>query len=549
VADKDLTVRMRLDKGQADASAQQFHSAELARINRLRDAQTRNSKAGVEGIQAQQREVARLGAGFDKAGASLAEFRTMMAGAAAAAGGMRVISEAMAASSAAVTSSGQAATQFERKSRQLGALTGRPGDAARDVIGFAMKTGMSLEQSDAYQQAYLGSAPSGIQKGFITEDLSKEVMEKSGVMAARQGASPKVRGELAGLMAQFKKYTSATDVLGDLEKVRMGLTEGRGEDAPLTESLIHVAGSFVDQGAGGMIADLPELAAQIGTASIGAGALGADVRTKQLGALVRGGSREQQKFVKDFTGIDYDKDNMETRLAKLMGALQGVKEKGRDPQAYLAEQGIDPEKAQAAAEMLGVYDVYKTRLAKSREAGKGEEVEAANAAFLRSKEARAQQGETSVKAAEILTGQKNMDWVGVVEKARGEWVATGEDESTISNLMSGVMGRLGGGLIGGGIKEGREHRIRNLAIQKLRSQAGAAGIDTGPMAFSASQDEEGRMLIEALMAKKIEPGANMKAVENLLNKQTGMMEEEYREKKNAPGPAMNARPVNAAMAR
>lgn len=555
MADKDLTLRLRMDKTGAEASAQQFHAAEMARIGRLRDAHGRFLKQGTEGVEAQQRAVGGLGASVEKVGFSMGSLQAAWGTALAAVGGIKAIADAWNVVADNAVRSGQAALEYEGRVRSLAAVQNidKPAAAVAGALKFASQTGFSLEKAQAFQEAFLGSSPAGVEKGNITQDVLEKVMVEAGIMARRQGADVKTRGDLAGIMAQFKKYTDPAEVLGDIEKVRYALTAGRGEDKPLTDSLLHVAGSLVKEH-GGMVADLPQLAAQIGTHSLTAGAMQSDVRTEQLARGLRGTTSKQMKFLQEWAGID-EHDDMEQRVDKGVAALRKTMASGRDPTTFLVESGMNAEQTRALVEMEGVYEVYKQRLAKAREQGTGEAVRKANKEFQESPLGRFEEGKMEKEAAGVVVGQKNKSWSAVLEKAEAQWIIEHRDESE-GEAFANILGGIGTGTFSA--EAGRKSRIRGFAVEKLREQAAGMGIlgDVEKRRYPLGgfvrpeTAEEGRILSEEIGNAGGVPGSNMTGVSEGIDELVAIEKEKARERTNAAPPPLPAgRPTTAAMAR
>lgn len=562
MADKDLTLRLRLNWSEASRESRRFHAEEQARLNQYQDAFDRHFKKGTAGADQQTSAMGRLGSAAERAGEAVKGMALGYAGIGAAVGSIRMISDVIAQVSANALKSGEASFELENRLRALATLTGKtaPGETARDVIGYSMKTGMSIGAADAFQQAFFGSSPAGVEKGNITQATLDRLVVEAGTMSARQGADPKTRGDLAGIMAQFKKYgegeAGVKEALGDIEKVRYALTAGRGEDKPLTDSLLHVAGSLVKE-QDGLVKDLPQLAAMIGTASLSAGAMQSDVRTEQLARGLRGTTPKQMKFLQEWAGIG-EHDDLETRVDKGVAALRKTMKEGRDPTTFLVESGMNAEQTRALVETEGVYEVYKSRLADARKAGSGEDVLAANREFVAGPGGRMAAGKAASEGAEAISGEKFQDWTQTLEwakaayKARGAHLSIGEG---FKGIAAGLMTRLNP-------FAGTEARQEEIALEALQQQVEEMGLTDvvarrtgGTLAnwaeggaekgfFGAEPHERGRIMAEEIRKAGGVPGKPLEGeITALLGKQTTIMEEEHRERTNAPGPVLNGRPT------
>jgi hypothetical protein len=154
--------------------------------------------------------------------------------------------------------------------------------------------------------------------------------------------------------------------MGEMEAVRVGLTEGRGEDAALTKSLLHVLGSL--SGPGKAMPRAGMAASVLGVSSLSVGAQMADTRTEQLMRALRGDTPQQVKFLKEFAGITEGQE-FEERFDRMVMALRQKKAEGRDIATFLTESGMGYELSRATVEHEPLYEVIKQRIAKSKKAG------------------------------------------------------------------------------------------------------------------------------------------------------------------------------------
>lgn len=577
MADKDLTLRLRLNWSDASRESRRFHAEEQARIDQFQAAYDRHFKKGTEGANQQASAMARMGGAAERAGQAVQGMALGYAGLGAAMGGIRLIGDVIANVSANAVKSGEASFDLENKLRALAALTGKtaPGQTVRDVIGYSMKTGMSIDEAERFQQAFFGSSPAGLQKGNVTQEILDEAVVQAGIMSKRQGGEAKPRGDLAGVLGQLAKYspdkrTAVVQMMSDLERTRVALGEGRGEDPELTKSLLNLAGSNV--GPGKMFATVPELASHLGTQSLSAAGLMSDVRTEQLIRAFSGTTPEVTKFLHDWAGVE-ETDDMEKRLAKIMPALGREKAKGRTIPGFMKEHGFNFEMQRAATELYEVYDVQKARLATTRggvgltpeqqEAARlkvGEQVLAENAAFMAAPGGRMGAADPALEGAKAISGEKFQDWTQVKKWAKAAWYARSKHLS----LNEGFKGIVAGVLRSGNPFSGEEARHEEMALETLEAQVKAAGLTgvvnrrTAGMLgnweaggaekgfFMAEPHERGRIMAEELRRARIVPGAPLeKEIQDLLKEQNGMIKEDSARAANAPGPVLNAKPTNA----
>lgn len=464
--DKELLIKLKLDRTQATASVKQFgtdakavESSLLAAVKGSEDAKTaavkgavqerirdergrftaikdllRSEADAVRGVADAHRQATKETAqGFGgvrqaigQAHGSLTELVSGFSALRGVASSILTIADAWKKVEESQIAAGKTASEYEKSVRDMAALMGKGSGAQMvpEALNFALKTGMAPQQSAEFYRQFEGAVPAGLQKGFITRQTADELREQSAIMSVRQGGDPKSRGELAGLIAQFGPVRSAQQGLGQLEAIRQGLTEGRGEDPQLTAALLHIGGSMIRQ-KGGPVATLPELASVLGTMSLSAGPGMADTRTEQLIRGVLGGSKEQQAFKEQAFGITTKdtakgpRDTLETGLAKMMPRLQEIA-KTQDVGSYLSASGIPEEQGRAIVELMENYDVFTQRIQKARGAQAGAPVAAANRDFMQSVARRTALGQTRRQVSEINRGLSERDYAAMLDLEAAE---------------------------------------------------------------------------------------------------------------------------------
>jgi hypothetical protein len=304
----------------------------------------------------------------------------------------------------------------------------------KQITSFTKATGLNISEADDFQKQLYGSAAGGLQKGFVTDEILEKTAILTGRTAKRQTKDLGTRGDLVGMLGQAKDYTkgadgrllaadeSAQSIAADAEAVRLALTEGRGDDAPLTKALLNVAGSMT--GEGRPIKDFPETAALIGTVSLTAGPGQADTRSQQLIRGLRGSTPKQMSFLKEFAGID-EHDSLEKRLDKIVPKLKDEQAKGRDLGTFLTENDMNDEQTIAISEMVGNYDIFKKRLANARNPVSGKQIAADNQAFAISPAGRKAFGEAELQAAELAKGKKREALESALPGAKAQLVEEG----------------------------------------------------------------------------------------------------------------------------
>lgn len=357
--------------------------------------------------------------------------------------------------------------------------------ALMEALGFRAKTGLGQAEAGEFTRQFLGSVPIAFQKGNIAKGVSEDLMTQAGIMAARHGGDAGTRGELAGLLGQFGKIGSAREGLGQLEAIRIALTEGRGDDTPLTQQLLKAAGSIVREG--GTVGSLPEMAALIGVTSLSAGPQEAGTRAEQVVRALRAGLTKQRggpgtkvpqgKYLKDL-GIT-EKDSLEGALGKIAPDLQKAEASGRELDVYLAERGFkNYEERRALIETYRNYDVLKQRFAAARKAGGagvGGEVEAANRRFLATPQGRSEVADALKKSAEVTQGVGDERYLAAIAEAE----ASPEYQAARQSMSGRLSDRFSGYLVGefnDPEREGAKLRALGIADERLRARARAAGV-------------------------------------------------------------------------
>jgi hypothetical protein len=348
----------------------------------------------------------------------------------------------------------------------LKGLTSASDKFIAETAEFSKKTGLDIQQSDEFQKQYLGSLAAGQQKGNIQKDTQEDLMVQGGRVAARQTSDLATRGDLLGIISQFSKLDAGRkgteQALGQAEAIRQALVAGRGDDAPLTQQLLKVAGSNVK--AGGPVESLPEMAALVGVTSLAGGAGEAGTRAEALIRGLRGTTPEQIKFLRGI-GIK-EGEQLEPAFDKLAAHLDEQKGKGRDVGTYLIEKGFNEETARSVGETLPNQQVLKERFKLAREAQSGAALIAESDLLDQTDPAaRTRNADAALKAAQLQRGQERQDVLPEVTLAKAELIAEKAD--------SGLGGQLRqfAAWAGSGFKtDGLQAMAEARALEKLQAQ-------------------------------------------------------------------------------
>lgn len=393
---KDLTIRLKLDKALADRAAQE-HAEELKKIK----------QAAAQAAEANRAGFGKAEAAIGSAAGAVRGFAAQMVGLTSLQGVLSSIADGFEKARLNAENAAKASLALRETLREQAALKGEGGPNNRvvnEALMLRLKTGLKQDEAIQFENQFLGSLPIGIEKGNITPQVANELKLAAAQMASRLGGDAGVRGDLAGILGQFGKIDSAEQGLGQLEAIRQALTAGRGDDTPLTQSLLKVAGSLVKEG--GMLPSMPELAATVGTMSLSAGAGQADTRTEQLVRAVSGSTSDQAMFLKSTFGV-MENDNLEQRLAKIIPGLREQKAAGRDMSAFLVENQMPAEQVRALVEMEGNYEAFTQRMESARKsAGQGAEVATLNRSYLGSPVGRSRVAAAEADASQVIVGRR-----------------------------------------------------------------------------------------------------------------------------------------------
>jgi hypothetical protein len=364
-----------------------------------------------------------------------------------------------------------------------------------ESLQFRMETGLGEGGASDFTREFLGSIPIAEQKKNITPAVKAGLMVAAGRMAARQGGDAGTRGDLAGILGQFHRIGSVQQGLGELEGIRIALTEGRGDDTPLTRQLLKAAGSIVKEG--GSVGSLTEMAALIGVTSLAAGPEEAGTRAEQVNRFFRAGlakhgmGRGAEEPAADYLkglGIT-EKTTLEEGMDKLHADLQKARAAGRDPEIYLAEHGVrEYEVRRAVIETESNYDAFKQRMraARGANANMGADVEKANQAFRESPEGRQAFAEAALKGAEVRRGLLNERMATYLKEAEAspEWQE--REKSVVSTIGDMATGFLTGNFLNA-TTEGRNLNLRITAQKIQRRRALAAGVTEAELSAATSR--------------------------------------------------------------
>lgn len=391
----------------------------------------------------------------------------------------------------------------------------------KEMSQFSRATGLSFTDAEKFQTQVYGSAAAGLEKGNIDEDTLKKLTVRAGMTAARQTKDYSTRGDLIGVLSQFRKYdkgdAGVRQAMGDAEAVRKALEAGRGTDSELTKSLLHVAGSLA--GEGKMVGSLPELAAVVGATSLSAGPGMADTRTEQLVRGLRGETPQQTAFMKQFAGIG-ENDNLETRLDKIVPKLREQRSKGREISAFLNENGVNAEQSRAIVEAESNYESIKKRMADARRAST--DIDAQDRAFRADPAGKMRMAEADAAIASIEQGKRTQLFEVAKKEAEAASIRSGEKSSIWYNLGNMGLSALNLG------RDGETVRTEQRALRMLRRRAGF-NPDKAPYNFG-SQTEEAEYYQDVIDAnnqrfQKEMQGRRIDPVPKLLEKQNAILQQ------------------------
>lgn len=369
-----------------------------------------------------------------------------------------------------------------KNSRVGAAVSGStPKQYAAETAALSASSGMPIAEADTFVRQFEGTVPIGFQKGNIDRNTADKVKAEGAKFGARLGGDQGTRGELLGILPQFGKIGSAKDAMGKMEAIRLALTEGRGDDSPLTRSLLNVAGKL--GGEGGMVGSLEENAALVGTTSLAAGPLMADTRAIQLTRATRGTTAKTMQKTEDAFGLKVGNTlSLEDRLEKIIPKLRDIQGRGEDVVSWLTTNLEMPqEEAEALREFMPNFEVFKERAAKARETaqGGGDAVVAENAAFGSTDLGRSMQAKAEGEAGRFLLGEKQKGFQGLAAK----YGARRSKDDSLGTAASDIINSLGAKIFSGiGTPEENDTlgALRDeIEKRGLRMPANASGVRAG----------------------------------------------------------------------
>lgn len=397
--------------------------------------------------------------------------------------------------------------QITANSRVGAGVAGQtPEQYAAGSLRLSVSSGLAVADADVLKRQFEGSLPIGLEKGNITRGVADELLQGGAAMGARLGGDQGTRGEMLGLLAQFGKVGSAKEGLAQMEAVRQGLTAGRGDDSPLSKALLNVAGGLVREG--GMVGSIAENAALVGITSLAGGPGMADTRALQLTRAVRGTTTKQAQALEKQFGIKVGStEGLESRLGKMIPKLREIQAGGTDVSAYLRDTlDLPEENAQALLEMMPNFEAFQQRakLARETAAGGGDSVVAANEKFARSATGRTMRADAKGAAGRFLQGERVKQFGAMTAEEQAR--LDSQDPSVMLGVQSRVMGAASYVIPGVGTQ------AENYANADLERQLGAAGVSNpyggilgGARALFTPPAARGSAMIGALEGAGITP--------------------------------------------
>ncbi len=440
-------------------------------------------------------------------------------------GGVRAIGAAWGDVAEQQRKAAEAFQQAVKDARVAGGVSGKtPTQAAASIHRISAESGLNFNEANELKRQYEGTVPAALQKGNITQEVSDAILGETAKTGARLGGDQGTRGEMAGIVGQFGKVGSTGEGLAKLEASRKQLVDGRGDDGPLTKSLLSAAPTLIESG---MVGSIEEASALIGTTSLKGGPLMADTTAKSLVKGLRGTTTEQAQKLESVFGIKRGStEDLESRLGKVVPKLRQVKDSGTDVASFLRDEiKLPAEEVEAVSYMIDNYEMLKGRMATARQDAKsgGAGVLADNAKFLASPEGMKMRAESQGEANVFTQGErvKGASAMAALEEANlkgespGALPAMRSFQKGIRNVASYIFPGLG--------NESEAYAGKDLDRQladagMANPYGGAGGMISGLFTPAAEQNQA---KIGALQGAGQDPYAQMSAK---LEKQTTVLE-------------------------
>lgn len=386
--DRDLIIKLGLDKSGADASGAQFLAEEKARIDKVTGAHqaagTARTQSANKTAQAEQQAARATSAvqvaGIAKAREAMSQYAAegasglkdittasggLLTSLSSLAGGALVLSSLKAAAGGVVEMLREANSETQKQLdfltqtkdliREISMIRGSaegPSDA--EVMKFMdvrKASGLTNQQAKENQLEFEGGAAASKGKN-IPEAEYERLKVQQARFAKAAGGGPDAAGtygKLTGQLLALGHYDKAEDVLADLTQFNKILSQGVGDNPTLIKQEGKVAGAFVKENGPGIVKDSRELAAITATAS----RIDPDTVAETLKSttrVIRGMDEKWAPMLKD-AGVT-EKDTYTEASNKVFKKIEEAEKSGRSGDVWLAEQGVDQH---GAMNMMNMY--------------------------------------------------------------------------------------------------------------------------------------------------------------------------------------------------
>lgn len=263
MADRDLTINLKIDRSEAQRQSQQFHAQERGAIaettraqrdasGRMRDEHGRFTSEGAAGFRSMA----------TSARASFLDIGAAVGVASLAIRGLKDLLDGVRdAADRAGQKSRELSQGFSSQREQLAELASLKGQTADtrftlDFAAFNRRTGLTAAESVGAQTAFMNTAAQYIGQGpgKIDQGQADQLMEQASKLALARQIDPRTVLELAGRQLGQRDYSrfgaqAPQTALADLNQQLAVLSSGSGENAQLVRETAKLSASSLSEDA------------------------------------------------------------------------------------------------------------------------------------------------------------------------------------------------------------------------------------------------------------------------------------------------------------
>lgn len=489
MAERDLDIKLKLDRTQAEQSATAFHRAEQVRQRELTEVGRRAFKGlGDAGAEA-----------FRRIDLSTLLTRDMIRGLTS------NVAEFVAAFGRAITDAQQKSLQLTKQfseSRdtlgELATLMGRTADNqfTLDIGRFNRATGFRPEEGRQFLTEFYNTGAQFLGR-LGTGDVGQREQEQYRIQAGQLGLArqlePTIIGDLAGAVLGFRDYSKLGEgaseaALGTLNQALAVLGRGRGANATLARQFSQLAAATLNEDEMmGVFQDPSDLAAVVSIA--------AEQNPEEAAATVRAVMRGIRGFDKKRTAplLQRAKITPKTEFIPAMEQLAPVvveeaAREGKKVEDVLAEYFEDQLTRTGIATMINrgvVGGGFEDRLRFGRKVQGPAPAEAMIGEYMAGERGQKRMADADVILAELERGAENSKLEVVRRQALAELIRSREIDTATTNIQDYLFNRATFGTLGTAEQRRIDVRARDILNRRTPEAAIPEGGMFGHLRFGA----------------------------------------------------------------